>query len=218
MQLKLSSAKMAVILTRGRWVLKKRPYPDSKVNGANMGPTWVLSAPRGSHVGLMNLAICVYVPYLWGWCGLVLGRRCLNWPMWPASRRCHRRRLVVAVHISRLQSHTRLVSCLSRDHEGGGVICLISKYLVGYQWTDRDMSWWRHQMETFSALLAICAENSPVPGEFPAQRPVTRSFDVFFDLHLNKQLGKQWWGWWFETLAHPLWRHRNVLLILFGRT
>ena len=44
-------------------------------------------------------------------------------------------------------------------------------------------AWWRHQMETFSALLAICAGNSPVPGEFPAQRPVTRSFDVFFDLH-----------------------------------
>ena len=42
-------------------------------------------------------------------------------------------------------------------------------------------SWWRHQMETFSALLAICAGNSPVPGEFPSQRPVTRSFDVFFD-------------------------------------
>ena len=40
-------------------------------------------------------------------------------------------------------------------------------------------------METFSALLAICAGNSPVPGEFPAQRPVTRSFDVFFDLRLN---------------------------------
>ena len=36
-------------------------------------------------------------------------------------------------------------------------------------------------METFSALLAICAGNSPVPGEFPTQRPVTRSFDVFFD-------------------------------------
>ena len=41
-------------------------------------------------------------------------------------------------------------------------------------------SWWRHQMETFSALLAICARNSPVPGEFPAQRPVTRSFDFSF--------------------------------------
>ena len=38
--------------------------------------------------------------------------------------------------------------------------------------------WWRHQMKTFSALLALCAGNSPVPGEFPAQRPVTRSFDV----------------------------------------
>ena len=70
-------------------------------------------------------------------------------------------------------------------------------------------TWWRHQMETFSALLAICAENSPVPGEFTAQRPVTRSFDVIFDLRLNKRLSKQWWGWWFETLSHPLWRHRN---------
>ena len=40
-------------------------------------------------------------------------------------------------------------------------------------------------METFSALLVICAGNSPVPGDFPAQRPVTRSFDVFFDLRLN---------------------------------
>ena len=37
-------------------------------------------------------------------------------------------------------------------------------------------------MKTFSALLAICAGNSPVPGEFPAQRPATRSFGVFFDL------------------------------------
>ena len=43
-------------------------------------------------------------------------------------------------------------------------------------------SWWRHQMETITALLALCAGNSPVPGEFPAQRPMTRSFDVFFDL------------------------------------
>ena len=47
------------------------------------------------------------------------------------------------------------------------------------------------------------------PGEFPTQRPVTRSFDVFFDLRLNKRLGKQSWGWWFETLSCPLWRHCN---------
>ena len=70
-------------------------------------------------------------------------------------------------------------------------------------------TWWRHQMETFSALLDICAGNSPVPGEFTAQRPVTRSFDVFFDLCLNKRLSKQSWGWWFETLLHPLWCHSN---------
>ena len=54
-------------------------------------------------------------------------------------------------------------------------------------------------METFSVLLAICAGNSPVPGEFPAQRPVTRSFNVFFDLRLNNVLSKQSCGWWLET-------------------
>ena len=70
-------------------------------------------------------------------------------------------------------------------------------------------AWWRHQMETFSALLAICAGNSPVPGEFPTQRPVTRSFDVYFDLRPDKRLSKQSWGWWFETPSRPLWRHRN---------
>ena len=46
-------------------------------------------------------------------------------------------------------------------------------------------------METFSALLANCAGNSPVTGEFPVQMPVARSFDVFFDLRLNKWLSKQ---------------------------
>ena len=70
-------------------------------------------------------------------------------------------------------------------------------------------AWWCHQMETFSALLAICAGNSPVSGEFPAQRPVTRSFDVYFDLSLNKRLSKQSWGCWFETLSCPLWRQCN---------
>ena len=44
-----------------------------------------------------------------------------------------------------------------------------------------------------SVLLDICAGISPVTGEFPAYKPVTRSFDVFFDLRLNKQLSKQSW-------------------------
>ena len=51
----------------------------------------------------------------------------------------------------------------------------------------------------------------PLCREFPTQRPVTRSFDVFFDLRLNKPLSKQSWGWWFETLSRSLWRHRNEL-------
>ena len=79
-------------------------------------------------------------------------------------------------------------------------------------------AWWRHQLETFSALLAICAGNSPVTGEFHAQRPVTRSFDVFFDLRLNKRLSKQSWGWWFETPSHPLWRHCNGLINFYKTT
>ena len=77
--------------------------------------------------------------------------------------------------------------------------------------THVQKSWWRHEMETFSALLAICAGNSHVPGKFPAQRQVTRNFDVFFDLRPNKRLSKQPRGWWFETSSWPLWRHRNVL-------
>ena len=41
-----------------------------------------------------------------------------------------------------------------------------------------SLLWRNHQMETFSTLLTTCARNSPVTSEFPAQRPVTRSFDV----------------------------------------
>ena len=52
-------------------------------------------------------------------------------------------------------------------------------------------AWWRHQMETFSTLLAFCAGNSLVNSEFLSQRPVTQSFDVFFDLRLYKWSSKQ---------------------------
>ena len=86
----------------------------------------------------------------------------------------------------------------------------------GQEFADNLFAWWRHQMETFSALLAICAGRSPVTGEFPAQGPVTRSFDVFFDLCLNKRLSKQSWGWWFETPSRPLWRHSNGMHFLHG--
>ena len=74
------------------------------------------------------------------------------------------------------------------------------------------MTWWRHQMETFSALLVLCEGNSPVTGEFPSQRPVMWSFDVFFDLRLNKRLSKQSRRWWFETPSCLLWRHCNDVI------
>ena len=61
-------------------------------------------------------------------------------------------------------------------------------------------SWWRHRIKIFSALLALYAGNSPVTGEFPPQRPLTRSFDVFFDLRLN--------GWVNNQDAGDLRRHR----------
>ena len=61
----------------------------------------------------------------------------------------------------------------------------------------------------FRVTGPLCGEFTG-PGEFPTQRPVTRSFDVFFDLRLNKPLSKQSWGWWFETLSWSLWRQYNV--------
>ena len=64
-----------------------------------------------------------------------------------------------------------------------------------------EVTWWRDQMETFSTLLDLCAGNSPVTGEIPAQRPVTRSFDVFFVVRLNN-------GWVNNHEADDLRRHR----------
>ena len=93
--------------------------------------------------------------------------------------------------------------------EGGHRTCHFRSTLDAHMHAAENL-WWRHQMEAFSALLALCVGNSPVSGEFPAQRPVTRSFDVFFDLRLNKRLGKQSWVWWFETPLRSLWRHCNV--------
>ena len=87
----------------------------------------------------------------------------------------------------------------------------VSLLFVGSSFHGDNAPWWRHQIETFSALLAICAGNSPVPGEFPGKRPVTRSFDVFFDLRMNKSLNKQSRGWWFEMPSHSLWCHYNAM-------
>ena len=67
----------------------------------------------------------------------------------------------------------------------------------------------RFALSTFSASLAFVRGIHRSP-EFPAQRQVTWSFEVFFDMRLNKRLSKQSQGWWFETFSRPLWRHCDV--------
>ena len=119
-------------------------------------------------------------------------------PCWLMAPEClENTTFIILVDISTMPLVRKQISCTSPESMASTMT----------SW--HGNTWWRHQMETFSALLAICAGNSPVPGEFPTQRPVTRSFDVFFDLRLNKRLSKQSWGWWFETPSRPLWRHRN---------
>ena len=71
-------------------------------------------------------------------------------------------------------------------------------------------SWWRHQMETFSALLALCVGNSPVTGEFPHKGQWRGALMFSLICHLNKRLSKQSYGWWFEMPSRSLWRHCNV--------
>ena len=61
----------------------------------------------------------------------------------------------------------------------------------------------------FRVTGPLCGEFTG-PGEFPAQKPVTRSFDVFFDLRPNERLSKQPWGWWFETTVVIVHGHYDV--------
>ena len=78
-------------------------------------------------------------------------------------------------------------------------------------WFDTEMppTWWSHQMETFSTLLAICAFEFTGDRWIPHTKASNAGFGVLFDLRLNKQLSKQSWGWWFETPSRPLWCHCN---------
>ena len=71
------------------------------------------------------------------------------------------------------------------------------------------LPWWRHQMETLFALLAVCEGNAPTTGGFSSQRPVTQSLDFFLDLRMNKRLSKQSRRRWFETPLRSLWRRCN---------
>ena len=71
------------------------------------------------------------------------------------------------------------------------------------------LSWWRHQMETFSMLLTLCARNSLVTGEFP-HKGQWRGALMFSLICAWVILSKQSWGWWFETPSRSSWRHCNL--------
>ena len=83
---------------------------------------------------------------------------------------------------------------ITRERQGYGL-------LTGHD----DVIKWKHFPRNWPFVRGIDRS-----GEFPTQRPVTRSFDVFFDLRLNKRLSKQSWGWWIETPSWSLWRQCNV--------
>ena len=93
------------------------------------------------------------------------------------------------INMTHLSIYCRVASSLIDNHV---IISLLS------------FTWWRHQIKTFSALLAFRAGNSLVTDEFSSQSPVTQSVNVFFDLHLNKSLSKQSRRRWFQTLSRSL--------------
>ena len=183
-----------------------------------MEPTWVLSAPGRPHVGPMNLAIRVSV---------VMLLLCLEYFLQIAYFlgliqmrfiKINKSISVIKVHAFYLVNSEYNYLCFfclffyQRLWWTHATDLVISQWVASKTRNDKAQTmctWWRHQMETFSALLALCAGTSPVAGEFPAQRPMTRNFDVFFDLHPNERLSKQSWGRWFETPSSPLWRHSN---------
>ena len=69
-----------------------------------------------------------------------------------------------------------------------------------------NSTWWFHQMETFSALLAFYVGNSPVTGT----KANDMELSCFFNPRLNKWLSKQSWGCWFQMPSGSLWHHCNV--------
>ena len=99
------------------------------------------------------------------------------------------------------------------NYKTSEIICSCLCIAYGSQNCNGSVSWWRHQMKTFSALLAFCAGNWPVTSEFPSQRPLTRSFVVFFGLCLDKRLSKQSKRRWFETPSRSLCRHCNRVFL-----
>ena len=155
--------------------------------------------------------------------------RCFLFPVrWPSSGTCRPKQLFRSSLPTRHAG--RLTVCHRTEGIDAGIFSSVTQLHV--LWTPRShwrkfggkrnnprIDWhvnrtgcweaWRPAMMTqsngsISAILAICTGNSPVTDEFPSQRPMTRSFDVFFDLRQNKQLSKQSRRRWFETPSRSL--------------
>ena len=132
------------------------------------------------------------------------------------------------------QTYTNYVCCFTRSNpaawicwlsdDGSKTLCYLLPILRSWRprchWSEQfskiSLKWQRDNFMMTSSNGNIFRVTGHLCGEFPAQRPVTRSFDIFFDLRLNKRLSKQSWGWWFERLSCPLWRQCNVPPILYA--
>ena len=66
------------------------------------------------------------------------------------------------------------------------IVIYDKRYIMIWYMKHDDVIKWKY----FPRYWPFYVWNSLVTGEFPAQRPVTRSFDVFVDLRLNKRLSK----------------------------
>ena len=82
-----------------------------------------------------------------------------------------------------------------------------------------NLLWWRHEMHTLSALLALCERNPPVAGTGDRQIPLTKgrvmqSFGVSFDDNLNNHMSKQSIGRWIQMFG----RLFHISVMVFART
>ena len=129
-----------ICVTKLPWVVTLQNCLESKVHGANMGPTWVLSAQDGPHVGPMNFAIRVVICQMYAM--KIYFASAYQGANWHAE----------AWNIKLL----RMVSVTSISYAANACVVIVLCLVFGN-------TWWRHQMEPFSALLALCAGNSSVP-------------------------------------------------------
>ena len=123
--------------------------PDSKVHGANIGPTWVLSAPDGPHSGPMNLAIRGYMETCVSSQNVQPTKTILN-------KYKKRQKLEDKKNDGVRQAPAQHTEWMI-DMPIMKCTCRMNLYIVtGAPSTDELTSWWRHDMETSTALQALC--------------------------------------------------------------